>query len=149
MVLDKKQWKREFSAGGVVYKKDNGRIFILLIMPKGPNFGPPTGIWSFPKGHIDQGEKIEDAALREVKEEGGVEAKIIERLGTIKYPFQLKDLNIFKIVTYFLMEYVGGEVRHDEEIADARWFEFTEAEQLMHFPGDKSTFNHAKEILIT
>src|SRR3989344_4741533 len=125
MKQEQTKWKREISAGGVVYKKEIDQIDILLIFPKGWRNAEPQ--WTFPKGHIDEKEKPETAALREVKEEAGVEAKIIEKLGSVKYTFVWEEENIFKIVTWYLMEYVSGDLaNHDHEVADAAWFELSE-----------------------
>src|SRR4051812_1090371 len=110
-MIKEKKWKREISAGGIVYKKQHGRVFILLVKPTQSQRQPDDPKWGFPKGHIGDklvGEKPEQAALREVAEEGGVETKIVEKLGSIKYNFVWESENIFKIVTFYLMEYVSG-----------------------------------------
>lgn len=158
-----KKWKREISAGGLVYKKDppatpsrsaggqgNGKIYILLIQPKGPNFGPPAGYWTFPKGLLDHaGENMEDVAIREVREEGGVVAEIKEPLGYVKFFRQSKDFgNALKFVHFWLMEYKSGDVAdHDEEVAEAKWFELSEAESKLKFDHDKEVFERALEFL--
>ncbi|MBI5061189.1 MAG: NUDIX domain-containing protein [Candidatus Aenigmarchaeota archaeon] len=85
--------KTEISAGGVVFRGKK----ILLIKDS-------YGRWSLPKGHIEKGETAEQAALREIKEETGIDGRIIELLGEIKYFFQLKGEKIFKIAKFFLVE---------------------------------------------
>lgn len=70
---------REFSAGGVVYKKEVTKTTFLIIKPSGSNR------WQLPKGIIDEGESSKDAAVREVREEGGVEVELLEKLGTSQY----------------------------------------------------------------
>lgn len=148
MEKPKVEWKREFSAGGVVFRKDqDGNIFLLLIEPKGPNWGPPAGYWTYPKGRIgdnDQNDTPESAAVREVREEGGVDARILEKLGDIKYTFQWEGKNVFKIVTYYLMEYLAGDPKdHDHEVADARWWPIEEVESMLKFSHDKKILKKA------
>lgn len=144
------KWKREFSAGGVVYKKENDSTFILLINPKGPNFGPATGKWTFPKGLLDHdGESKEQVAVREVREEGGVEAKIVAPLGYIQFFRASKAFgNALKFVDFWLMEYVNGDpADHDEEVAEAKWFLIDEVEKTLAWPHDKEVFARAEKIL--
>ncbi|MDP4000787.1 MAG: NUDIX domain-containing protein [bacterium] len=139
---NKKEWKREISAGGVVYKKQADKIFVLLIKPSGATNNKEKQ-WTFPKGLLD-GQVPETAALREVKEEGGVIANIIEKLGSIKYSYKWEGENIFKIVTFYLMEYVSGDPKdHDHEVAEAKWVEIVEVENMLTYPGDKETFEKA------
>ena len=144
-----KKWKREISAGGIVYKKEPDQLFILLILPSGTTHNQDKK-WTFPKGliHDKEGLSIEQVALSEVKEEGGVEAKIVSKLGSVKYTYKWENDNILKIVTWFLMEYVSGEPSdHDHEVAEARWFEISEAGKMISYKTDKEIFEKAKEIL--
>ncbi|MEJ0021825.1 MAG: NUDIX domain-containing protein [Candidatus Doudnabacteria bacterium] len=146
MAEDKKKWKREISAGGVVYKKQKGQIFVLMIMPTGRKYGPPEGYWAFPKGKIDEGEDKRHAALREVKEETGVQAKIMEDLSYVKF-FRNYDQTL-KFVHYFLMEYALGKLAdHDREVAKVKWFKLSEIESHLKWPADKEVFERAKKIL--
>lgn len=146
-----KQWKREFSAGGVVYRKTGKNISVLLIEPKGPHWGPPVGYWTYPKGRIgdsDPNDTPESAAVREVREEGGVKARIIEKLGDIKYTFNWEGQDIFKVVTYYLMEYISGDpADHDYEVAQAAWFPLGEVDGKLKFPHDKQILAKAVELL--
>lgn len=149
MVEKNKKWKREISAGGVVYKQQDDKIFVLLIKPSGKTKNKDSK-WSFPKGLIDGSEKSETTAVREVKEEAGIEAKIEEKLGSVKYIFIWEGENIFKIVTFYLMEYVSGDPKdHDFEVAEAKWFELPEVDHHLTYKTDKEIFERAKEILCT
>ncbi len=142
-------WKREISAGGVVYKKDNGSIFILLINPKSRDFGPPEDYWTFPKGKQDDGEDLKSTALREVKEEGGVDGMIEQELGYQKYFRNWEGDKAIKFVHYFLMKYISGDPKdHDEEIANAGWFAIEEADNNLKFDTDKEIFKRAKNFLV-
>jgi 8-oxo-dGTP pyrophosphatase MutT (NUDIX family) len=147
-MAEKTEWKTEVGAGGVVYKKEADGLYVLLTMPKGPNFGPPVGYWVFPKGLLD-GQAEEAAAVREVREEGGVNAEIEWKLGTIRYFRKSKDYgNAIKIVTYFLMKYTSGNpADHDNEMADSQWFKLEEALSKLKFPHDKEIFQKAYDRL--
>ena len=142
-----KKWKREFSAGGVVFKKENDRVFVLMINPKGRNYGPAEDYWSFPKGHIEKGETPEQAATREIKEETGIISYAKKKLEDIKYTFKWGEDNVFKIVSYYLMGYVSGEPAPNMEVANVEWVEISEAEQRLKFKGDKEVFNQAMKAL--
>lgn len=146
MTEEKIKWKREISAGGVVYKKEKGEVFVLLIMPMSRNFGPPEGYWSFPKGKIDEGEDKAATAVREVREEAGVTAKIVEDLSYVKF-FRNYDQTL-KFVHYFLMEYIFGELTdHDKEVAEVAWVKLDEVDSKLKWPADKEVFEKAKKFL--
>jgi 8-oxo-dGTP pyrophosphatase MutT (NUDIX family) len=147
MTEEKSKWKVEKAAGGVVFKKQNDQLFVLMINPKGRDFGPPVDYWTWPKGLCDkEGENKEDVAVREVKEEGGVEGRIIESLGYVKF-FQ-GFRNVIKFVDYYLMEYVSGDPQdHDEEVASAEWVPLDEAESRLKFKHDIEVLGRAKEKL--
>jgi 8-oxo-dGTP pyrophosphatase MutT (NUDIX family) len=142
-----KKWTTVKAAGGVVYKKHDGQIFVLMVNPKGPNFGPAQPYWTWPKGLMDkEGESKEDVAAREVREEGGVNASIKKPLGYIKF-FQ-GFRNVIKFVDFYLMEFVSGDPKdHDEEIANAEWVKLEEAESRLKFKHDKEILERAKTIL--
>jgi 8-oxo-dGTP pyrophosphatase MutT (NUDIX family) len=146
MVEEKTKWKKEISAGGVVYKKENGSIFVLMIMPMGRNYGPPEGYWTWPKGKMDEGEEKEATAVREVNEETGVEARIVQDLGYIKF-FKNQD-KVIKFVHFFLMEYLSGDLKdHDREVAKVEWVDLIDAEARLKWPHDKEVFERAKKAL--
>jgi len=148
MVEEKKKWKREISAGGLVYKREKGKIFVLLILKKPWRRNDKKDIWTYPKGRIDGEEKLEETAVREVREEAGVVGQIEEKLGSVKFTFTWEGENIFKIVTYYLMKYVSGDPSgHDYEVAEAKWFELSEAEKFLTYKADKETFEKARSIL--
>lgn len=149
----RKESKKEISAGGIVYKKENSRIFILLISPAPRESATKEAfrtIWTFPKGWggDHEGESIETTALREVKEEGGVEAKLVQDLGEVQYFFRWQEANVYKTVKFFLMEYIGGNPEdHDHEVDEAKWFEIGEVEGKLVYKTDKEVFEKAKKIL--
>ena len=114
------KFKRENSSGGVLYKLNGDSIQIVLIRrttKKGED------VWCLPKGKIEENESQEDAALREVKEETGVEGRIVDNLGSINYWFYDSEdkTKIYKTVYFYLMEYTRGSFKdHDWEIEEAR-----------------------------
>lgn len=130
--------KREFSAGGIVFNS-KGQVLVTQ--------HSQNKHWSFPKGLIDPGQTTEGAALREVREEGGVEAKILDKVGYNKYVYTLNEEKIFKVVTYFLMEYLSGDPKdHDWEVSDIGWFTPDEALKKLSFSQDQDLLKKALEI---
>ncbi|MBI2600504.1 NUDIX domain-containing protein [Candidatus Daviesbacteria bacterium] len=127
--------KREFSAGGIVFN-DKGQVLVTQ--------HSQNKHWSFPKGWIDQGEPSKEAALREVREEGGVITEIVDKVGYSKYVYTLNGEKIFKVVTYFLMKYQSGDIAdHDWEVSDIGWFESEDALKKLSFSQDKELFKKA------
>ena len=94
--------------------------------------------WTLPKGTPDPGETTEQTALREVAEETGLEVRIVAPLPSIEYAFTQDGTRIHKVVHYFLMEPVGGELaRHDHEFETVRWVPFAEAGALLSFQTER------------
>ncbi len=132
--------KWEFSAGGIVYKKEQDGIYVLLIRVKNR--------WSFPKGNIERGESKEDAALREVKEETGIDGEIVDFVGEEEYWYQLHGEKIHKFVYFYLMKYKGGEIQpQKEEINEAKFVKIDEAFKLLTYDTDRNLLKKAVEIL--
>ncbi len=132
--------KWEFSAGGVVFKKEDEKVYILLIRVKKR--------WSFPKGNIERNEKKEEAALREVKEETGIEAEVIDYLGDIEYWYYLEGFKIHKFVYYYLMEYKSGKITpQKEEIDEAKFVELEKCYEILSYDKDKNILKKAEEKL--
>lgn len=131
----------ETSAGGIVYKKKDGRFLWLIVQHK------KALHWGFPKGHIGdhvENELMEEAALREVHEEGGVRAKIMNDtpVNTTYFFKQGSDLHK-KIVHYFLMEYISGDTsNHDDEVSTAKFVETDEAWDTLTYNTDKEAFSN-------
>ena len=130
--------RREFSAGGVLVRELDGRLMVAAIRPA----GRPEGLWALPKGQIDPGESGEATALREVAEETGVTGRSLGKLGDVKYWFNWQGERIFKVVSFFLVEYDNGRLgdipeafRH--EVDEARWLPLDEAPKLLAYKGER------------
>ena len=90
--------------------------------------------WVFPKGTPDRGETIEETALREVREESGLDVEIVRPIGTIDYWFAVPGERVHKIVHFFLMRAHGGDVsRHDHEYDDVRWVSVADARRMLTY----------------
>jgi 8-oxo-dGTP pyrophosphatase MutT (NUDIX family) len=124
---------QEFSAGGVVVR--DGECVVIVPTRRAAD-GSKT--LALPKGHPDGGETPLDAALREVREEAGVESRFVDKLGDVRYWYQRKGRRIQKIVAFFLLDYVSGDVSdHDDEVEDARWMPLTEAATALTYEGER------------
>jgi 8-oxo-dGTP pyrophosphatase MutT (NUDIX family) len=130
--------RREFSAGGVLVRRLRGQWVLAAIRPAGRE--PP--VWALPKGLIDQGEKPEQAAVREVAEETGVEARLVTKLGDIRYVYMWADERVFKVVSFYLLRYRSGRLgeiapEQQVEVAEARWFPLEEGPRLLAYKGER------------
>jgi 8-oxo-dGTP pyrophosphatase MutT (NUDIX family) len=122
---------REFSAGGVVIRRMQGRPFVAVVRVR-------DQILALPKGHPDGEESAAEAAQREVREETGVEAELVERLGDVKYWYVRGGERVMKIVAFFLFRYRSGSVEnHDHEVEEALWIPLDEAPRRLAYKGEK------------
>jgi 8-oxo-dGTP pyrophosphatase MutT (NUDIX family) len=101
-------------------------------------------VLALPKGHPDGDETPEQAATREVAEETGVTAQLIELLGETNYKYDRKGRRVAKRVAFFLFEYQSGDLAdHDHEIEDARWMPLKEAARSLTYPGEREMIERA------
>lgn len=131
------QMVNEKSCGAIVYRKFHGNTEILLI--KHVN----SGHWSFPKGHMEEGEREEETALREIKEETGIDVILDTTFReTVSY-YPRKDTQ--KVVVYFIGKAKNFEVTpQEEEIAQVKWVEIGHAASVLTYENDKTIVNRAK-----
>ena len=122
------------AAGGIVIDQGTGTPRVLLV------HRPGYDDWSFPKGKLDPGETVEEAALREVKEETGLECRIIRKLATMRYAYRTRNEGPLrpKAVHYFLMEHVRGDIQvPGDEVDRAEWFGLDEAARKLSYGQDR------------
>jgi 8-oxo-dGTP pyrophosphatase MutT (NUDIX family) len=125
--------EREFSCGGVVVR---GTETIVIVPTRRAANG--AEVLALPKGHPENGESPADAALREVREEAGVETTVREKLGEVQYWYQRDGVRIAKTVAFFLLDYVSGEPDdHDHEVEHARWIDLEEAARSLSYKGER------------
>jgi 8-oxo-dGTP pyrophosphatase MutT (NUDIX family) len=136
----------EVSAGGVVFRpRDGGGFDVVLIRTH-------EGRWQLPKGWVEDGESMEQTAVREVREEAGVDAELVGPLGTIEYwytsAYDPEPVRVHKHVHVFLLRYLRGSTDdHDDEVTEARWTEIAEAERMLAFKDEKRMVAIAREAL--
>jgi 8-oxo-dGTP pyrophosphatase MutT (NUDIX family) len=136
--------KREFSAGGVVVRRLRGRWWVAAIRPN----GKPEGTWALPKGLIDPGETGAATAVREVGEETGLEARLEQKLGDVRYVYTWGGERIFKVVSFVLLRYTSGRIGDlppgmEREVAEARWLPLEEAPRLLAYGGEREMAKRA------
>jgi 8-oxo-dGTP pyrophosphatase MutT (NUDIX family) len=123
----------EFSAGGVVVR--DGECIVIVPTRRAAD---GSRVLALPKGHPDGGESAADAALREVREETGVEAALVEKLGDIRYWYMRGGRRIAKVVSFFLLDYLSGELDdHDHEVERAEWMALDEAARRLTYQGER------------
>jgi 8-oxo-dGTP pyrophosphatase MutT (NUDIX family) len=143
--------EREFSAGGVVVRRlakgsATGDYEVAVIEPRREDDAAKP-VLALPKGWIDPGEKPEQTACREVREEAGLDCEVVAKLGDIKYVYVRKfsdGARVFKVVSFYLLRYTAGqigdisaEMRH--EVRGARWLPLAGASRALAYPGEKET----------
>jgi len=137
--------QREVSAGGVVYRGTGEDIEVVLASRR-TRRGDLA--WGLAKGGIEPGESREDAAVREVREETGLDATIEADLGDTKYIYVWEDVRIRKRVHFFLMRHVGGDVDdRDDEMEEIRWFPLERALKRAAYRGEREVLARAAELL--
>ena len=123
----------EFSAGGVVVR---GNDVVVIVPVKRDAAG--NRVLGLPKGHADGDETPEAAATREVREETGIDAELIDELGEVRYLYQRGGRQVDKLVRFYLFEYRSGDVAdHDHEIEDARWMPLAQAAESLTYAGER------------
>lgn len=138
--------EQQVSAGGVVYRKrkSGGEFAIIKV--------GPVIRWQLPKGIVDEGETPEQAAIREVREEAGLNAKIESKLETIEYWYvsggKTDKVRYHKFVHFYLMKYVSGKTDdHDHEVIEARWVPAVDALRMLSFKSERDLVEKALQMI--
>jgi 8-oxo-dGTP pyrophosphatase MutT (NUDIX family) len=135
--------QRETSAGGVVYRVHDGGALFLLIKDSYQN-------WGFPKGHLESGERAEDAALREVREETGIDDLAMRgRIETIDWYFRFRGQLIHKVCHFYLMETKQATTnpQHAEGITACRWVGYDDARAAISYANARKVLGKANEMI--
>ena len=136
----------EISAGGLVIDS-SGTKGLLIGRIDLKDQSREKLLWSLPKGHIEAGESPEQAAIREVKEETGIESEIQKSLGVIDFWFMAGGKRIHKTVHHFVFKEKGGRISPQvSEVDDVRWFPLDEIVERLAYPDEKKLIARSKEI---
>ena len=109
-------------------------------------------VWALPKGLIGPGEKPAETAAREVTEETGIEARLVEKLGDVRYVYTWEGERIFKVVSFYLFRYLRGRLgdippEHAHEVDAARWLPLADAPRLLAYGGEREMAERARNLL--
>jgi len=126
-----------------VFREGDEGIEIVLVSRRS------SGLFALPKGKVDPGEQVEQTAVREVREESGLEAEILEDLGEVRYWFSDENRErVDKVVYFFLMRPTGGDMAdHDHEFDDVGWYHLAEAERLLTHKNQLHILHRAAELI--
>lgn len=123
--------ERQVSAGGIVYRRRDGTVEVLLCGRH------EDGVWGLPKGAPNPGESLPQAAMREVTEETGVQVAIEKELGVIHYWYRIPGALVSKEVYHYLMAPTGGDTsQHDAEYDEVVWLPAEEACKTLSYPNE-------------
>lgn len=144
--MSKTPSKTQISAGGVAFRELGDRIEVALI-----SVGNDSR-WQLPKGLVDKGESTEAAAIREVREEAGINTEVIARIDKVEYWYLWNEdgrrVRYHKYVYFYLLRYKSGDVRdHDDEVNEARWFAIDDAKNVLAFDNEKKILGLALQSL--
>lgn len=124
----------ETSAGGLVIDRATARAALI-----GRRDRRGRLVWSLPKGHLEAGETAQQAAVREVREETGLEGTVVAELGTIDFWFMAEDRRIHKTVHHYLMDFAGGELTADDaEVDEVAWVPIDEVAARLTYKDERS-----------
>jgi 8-oxo-dGTP pyrophosphatase MutT (NUDIX family) len=132
----------ETSAGGLVVDPDRQNAALIGRLDRHGRL-----LWSLPKGHIEDGETVEQTAMREVKEETGISARVLQPLGSIDYWFVAERRRVHKTVHHFLLEATGGELSDEDiEVTEVAWVPVAELETTLAYSDERKLVRKAKEL---
>lgn len=140
--------RRELSAGVVLVRRMRGRWWLAAVRPQ----GKPAGTWALPKGLIDEGELPVATALREGREETGVQGALVAKLGDVRYVYTWQGERVFKVVSFYLARAVAGRIGElpagmEVEVAEVRWLPLDDAPHLLAYRGERDMALRASRAL--
>jgi len=138
--------REQVSAGGVVFRRDNERIDIVIVAVGGNNR------WQLPKGLVEKDESPEIAAVREAREEGGIDSEVVEHIETVEYWYAGLDggerVRFHKRVHFYVLRYLSGDTsNHDWEVNEARWVPVDDAASQLAFDNERRVVERAKQLI--
>jgi 8-oxo-dGTP pyrophosphatase MutT (NUDIX family) len=141
------QTRTQVSSGGVAFRRRGAKTEVALISVGESNR------WQLPKGLVGANESNEEAAVREVREEAGVQTVIVAPLEKVEYWYVSYErgerVRFHKFVHFYLLRYERGDVRdHDQEVNEARWFEIEEAQRVLAFASERRVVGRAGEMIL-
>ena len=144
--MSKNPTKIQISAGGVAFRERGDQIEVALI-----SVGEDAR-WQLPKGLVDKGESTEAAAVREVREEAGINTEVIARIDKVEYWYLWNEdgrrIRYHKFVYFYLLRYKSGDVGdHDDEVNEARWVAIDDAMKMLAFENEKKILKKATELI--
>lgn len=105
-------------------------------------------VWSLPKGHQEAGETLEDAAVREIREETGIEGRVVASLGPIEFWFMTPDRRVHKTVHHYMLEAQGGELSDEDlEVVEVAWVPLNEVASRLRYPDERRLVDKVYDIL--
>ncbi len=133
----------ETSAGGLVVDTETGRAAVIGRLDRRGRL-----LWSLPKGHIENGETVEQAAVREVAEETGIDSAVMAALGSIDYWFVAEDRRVHKTVHHFLLRALGGELSDaDVEVTEVAWVPLADLPERLAYADERRLVRRATAML--
>jgi 8-oxo-dGTP pyrophosphatase MutT (NUDIX family) len=138
--------REQVSAGGVVFRRDNERIDVVIVAVGGNNR------WQLPKGLVEKDERPEIAAVREAREEGGTDSELVEHIETVEYWYAGLDggerVRFHKRVHFYLLRYLSGDTsNHDWEVNEARWVPIDDATSQLSFDNERRVVERAQQLI--
>jgi len=138
--------KEQVSAGGVVFRGPTGSVEVVIVSVGGQNR------WQLPKGLVEKGENPEITAVREAREEAGVDSEVVQPIETIEYWYVGLDngvrVRFHKRVHFYLLRYLSGDTGdHDWEVNEARWVPIEEATTQLTFDNERRVMEKARELI--